>query len=464
MADTFQRQWRDALFLVAGCALGAVFVWWLEPGPPQASSGFSQAKTGPNPSAKLEAGTVADPEPDALSLLHAARHSSATAWKTALAMYRAPESDEQLAWAVTVQLDSKGLSQLAAALAEAPPSQSNVDTIGSVYYRWGAVDPAAAFAQARTLPPHDREQAVDMVMHGLIRRQPAQACSLLATVPPGSDPGALGELQNPTWRRRMLESAFDTWTKKDPAAAAGFYDRLPSDQLADHFVWQIAENWASQNPAAALDWASHLTGKARTSALQGGLKSWAETDPAKALDYLARLPDNHHQDDLENGLIQGWVAHSPAEAAKWADSLKGDAAVSALSSVAQHWVQSDANAAAAWAAGLSSEQAQAEAWPVVARQLATDDPEAAERWLGSLPAGVNQDEAIYAYCEMSGPGNDPVKLYGWEQRIRNPQRRDQVTAENLSKWLDEQPEAARRWIDQAKLPVSVTERVHASSE
>ena len=80
----------------------------------------------------------------------------------------------------------------------------------------------------------------------------------------------------------------------------------------------LASQWASQNPGAAVAWATNLPDAgARKSALINGLKGWTQVAPEAAAAYTTTLPAGELHDRAVLMVAGEWAFHDAYGAAEW---------------------------------------------------------------------------------------------------------------------------------------------------
>ena len=402
---------------------------------------------------------ASDKPDDVPDLLRRTKANTATktlpTWKQAATAYLAADANPAVGRHLMLQLSPEGLRKLALALASQPKSPRIWDALGSLYLRWGQIDPLNALAQAQALPP---SVFADMVTRcaarGFAWGDPEQAAAYFAA-PPSAD--AHGDLVSRSFRQSILSMA-DGMTNQmggvqDPAATAAYLSSLPPDKVRSSQLSAVAKGWAEQDPAAALDWATHFSNpQQHDGAVQGVIDTWAETDPQAAASYVLGTPDDSNREYLMTLLVQNWGAVSPADAARWLLGQTGDVQSQGAGTLVEQWIHSDPTAAASWAAQLPAGDARNVAFTHVASNWVDLDPAAAASWLGGLPAGDARDAAIVGYATVGNNDANPADVLQQVLTIGDPAKRDDTTVSVLKGWLASNPQAAHQWIDQAGLP------------
>lgn len=237
---------------------------------------------------------------------------------------------------------------------------------------WSRSDPAGALAWAKSLPEDSRAGAYTGLVGGMMAEDPLAATRTAQELPPGEE------------RERLMGN--------------------------------IAENWGTKDPKAALAWANGLEGEEKTEATKKALNGWANKDPKAAADHLGTLPAGER--DKYTGSIAGrWANRNPAEAAAWVTTQpEGDGRKEAVGSVMGTWSESD--------------------------------PEKASTWLVDQPAGPSKDTGIVSLAN-SQVKSDPEAALTWAATINDPTTRSLQLKGNVRQWARRDAAAATEWVTTA---------------
>jgi hypothetical protein len=213
------------------------------------------------------------------------------------------------------------------------------------------------------------------------------------------------KLEGLPMNERMMASflLFGRWAEVDPTAAMSFSNTMG---FAGMFVRPtILQSWASTDPANA---AKYYAANPREFAMmgmmgggrgpmggQGGASiiasEWARQDPAAALAWASSLTTEKSQ---AMSAVVGEVAKTdPVKAAAMLSSMGGSDLGDAYRSVATQYGASDFSAAQAWIRTLPADQ-QADAMAAAIGGLSNKDPEAAARQLAQMQDGEAKNRVI----------------------------------------------------------------------
>ena len=291
------------------------------------------------------------------------------------------------------------------------------------------------------------------------------------------------------------------WGSKDGAGAMDYAATNLEGERSMRFQSEVLTGWASQNPDAAIAWASALDGSgaedperlARTMnyALISGL---ADHDIGFATDYAYRLAEggDRNASSYFDTIASEQMRKAGLDGAlTWAEGLAaGDLKGSALDRVAGTYVNKDPKAAAAWAAQFAGE-----AWGVrvieeIGDEWAERDPAASVAWLDTLPQGAGRNEGTYsAFREWAQrdalaasehlvtmpdspakdnavrglartiASKDPESAIAWANTIAEPDMRTETLTSTAREWFRRDRAAATEWLATSGLSPEAQQQV-----
>ena len=278
-----------------------------------------------------------------------------------------------------------------------------------------------------------------------------------------------------------------SWASADPANAAQYYashsrefgmgmmgGRGPGGGQGGASV--ISSEWARQDPAGAMAWASSLTGE-KNQAMSSVVGEVAKTDPKKAAEMVAAM-DSTDKSDSYRAVASQYGATNFAEAQAWIRSLPaadqaaamasaisglsksdpqaasaqvtgmeaGDSKDRAISSVVTDWARVNPQAAAEFLKQQDSAQAQRDAMRNLMPNWVSQDASAALAYANSYAAGEVRDSALGSYV-MSNSTAAPADLVKVAETITDERDRGRTVGMAASRWMAEDPTAAKAYIE-----------------
>lgn len=347
------------------------------------------------------------------------------------------------------------IARLAEQLDNLPRNPQNEARIRAFFQAWAHLDSSAAFESATAL--HSAE---------------ARATAIGATVN-GADPGAIGaiatsisELPNEALsssaRFGLFDQAVEKWSEVDPAAAARLLGETKMEGMRmTAAFYAVAQNWAANDPEAALAWAQKQNQVPfGLNPINGAVLGWRKKDPAAAEAYTLSQIGTPLGKQLITNVVGQMATEDRAKAAAWVGNLP-DAELrnQTYGALASQLAFSDPKTASAWALTLPPD-AMPDAVGSTISIWARSDPTAAARWMEGLTGSV-RDSAVSSYSYTVAE-TDPAAAMAWAVTISDEQKRASAARRAASQWLERDPSAARAWIQDSSLGEAEKARLLAS--
>jgi RNA polymerase sigma factor (sigma-70 family) len=332
-----------------------------------------------------------------------------------------------------------------------PRSGQRSQLIEFVASEWAKLDPPAALDWSENLGARDREATLVNIVSVIAQISPERAASYLDhlnspklrwLIPSivqnwaASDLRAAAEWTRSLWAKSDLAAdakngplglatynLLQEWCKKEPGLAAEFAIVLPDEAARKNGIQAVLASWSGRSWQAAQNWADHLpAGSEREAALKGLCQGLAKSDPAQAANFVASLPPGDTQSQAAIELASTWTRKNPQAAAQWVASFpEGETRQRAAAGVMESWVHSGA------------------------------DAEVAANWLKQLPDGPTRDQAAQSFVGWAA-FVQPELAASWVSAFKGESERNQQIENIARKWLERDPEAARKWLQTTSLP------------
>lgn len=327
------------------------------------------------------------------------------------------------------------------------------------------------------LPMNERMMASILLFGRWAEKDPTAAMAFSNTM------GFAGSFVRPT----ILQN----WASVDPANAAKYYASNPREFAmmgmmgggrgpmgAQGGASIIASEWARQDPAAAMAWATSLTIE-KSQAMNSVIGEIAKTDPQKAAQMLLTM-DSSDKVNAYRSVASQYGALNFAEAQTWIRTLPADAQDEALASAIGGLSNKDPQAAAVQVGLMVAGDAKDRAIAGVVKDLARLNPQEAAKFLKQqdsqqaqqdamrqlMPAWVAQNSTealVYANSFAAGDVRDSaLQSYVWNNHSSAPsdlmQVAETITDEGersrtigfaASRWMREDPAAAKAYVQQS---------------
>ncbi|GAA5121652.1 hypothetical protein JIN84_01015 [Luteolibacter yonseiensis] len=356
-------------------------------------------------------------------------------------------------------------------IARMPGNSSRIQALLGFYEGLSAEQLAEEATKLDSLPMNERIMASILLFGRWAEVDPTAAMTFSNTM------GFAGGFVRPT----ILQS----WASVDPANAAKYYAENPREFAMMGMGGRggpmgggqdgasiIAAEWARQDPAAALAWASSLT-NGKGDAMNSVITEMAKTDPRKAAGMISQMdPDDQaaayrsvaaQYGALDFTEAQNWIRTLPADdqaaalasaigglsntdpaaAAKQLASMpEGDARDRATNDVIGDLARVDPQAAADFLKLQESDRAQRDGMRELIPIWTSQNPAAASSYISSLPQGPTRDSAIgpYVWSNNTSPPKDLIAL---AESMEDDGDRERTVGVAYMRWMREDATAAK---------------------
>lgn len=373
-------------------------------------------------------------------------------------------------------------------IARMPGNSSRVGALLEFYSGLSAEQLAEEAGKLESLPMNERMMASFLLFGRWAEVDPQAAMAFSGTM------GMAGNFVRPT----VLQS----WASVDPAGAAKFLQDNPREfammgmfgggrggQGGQGGASIIASEWARQDPAGALAWASTLTadkGQAMTSVIG----EVAKTDPRKAAGMIASMDEADRQraystvaaqyGALNFAEAQPWIQslpaadqadalaaaigglsnNDPAAAVKQLNAMAdGDAKNRLVPDVVEDLARRDPQAAADFLKSQTNEDAQRNGMRQLMPALTNANPTNALQYANSFPEGPVRDGALQSWV-MSNNTSSPKEIIQVAATIQDDRDRTRSIMVPAMTWMREDPVAAKEYIQSsADFPDDMKQRL-----
>jgi len=356
-----------------------------------------------------------------------------------------------------------------------PGNSSRIQALLDFYGGLSAEQLAAEAATLEQLPLSERMVASFLLFGRWAELDPTAAMAFSGTM------GMSGGFVRPT----ILQS----WASVDPANAAKYYAANPREFAMMDMMGGgrgpmggqgassiIATEWARQDPAAALQWASSLT-SGKGDAMNAVVGEVAKKDPRKAAEMIGKM-DAADRAGAYRTVAEQYGALDFGEAQTWIRSLPADAQESAMESAveglsnknpveaAKHLglmkegnskddlvrivigdlARTDTQAAVDLLKEQTSENAQRESMRPLMPALVAKNPIAALALVNSYQPGPVRDSAATAYVWSNSKG-EPAEVIQVAASITNEEERNRTMGVAAMRWMREDSVAAKAYVE-----------------
>ena len=356
-------------------------------------------------------------------------------------------------------------------IARMPGNSSRIQAMLEFYEGLSAEQLAEEATKLDGLPMNERIMASILLFGRWAEVDPTAAMTFSNTM------GFAGGFVRPT----ILQS----WASVDPVNAAKYYAENPREFAmmgmgggrggpmgGQDGASIIAAEWARQDPAAAMAWASSLT-TGKGEAMNSVITEMAKTDPRKAAGMISQMDPNDQAaayrsvaaqyGALDFAEAQTWIRSLPADdqgealaaaigglsntdptaaAKQLALMPEGDARDRATNDVIGDLARVDPQAAAVFLNSQESDRAQRDGMRELIPIWTSQNPAAASKYIESLPQGRVRDSAIgpYVWSNNTSPPKDLIIL---AESMEDDGDRERTVSVAYMRWMREDATAAK---------------------
>lgn len=337
----------------------------------------------------------------------------------------------------------------AIAAAQIGGAADRAEMLRAVLMQWGKADPDAANAWLESQPVSPLMR--DLQFHfwqALVARDPVAAADF-AAAPVAFRSGALAQI-------------ISTWAEREPLGALAWALDQPVGETRAVALNELAGPWAAVDPQAATNYGLGLTEPNARRVFLGSLgAALAALDPTKAVAWARNLPPGEEKVAAFSGALARWAEYDPVGAVNcWNASFQSDPAVMAasLQPIAFQWAIRDPQAAAKWIASLPPSAARLDAAAVVVGQWIDVDPSQFTGWCRQLPESGVRDEFFAVAAERLSV-TAPAHAIICAENIGDTSRRNQILDAAFTRWRHSDPVAAASWLGSAALDSALKQRL-----
>lgn len=384
-------------------------------------------------------------------------------------------SSTRTSTAASIESAKKSRASTTGQIARMPGNSTRIQALMDFYAGLNPDQLAKEAGKLDSLPMQERIMASILLFGRWAEVDPSAAMAFSNTM------GMTGGFVRPT----ILQS----WASVDPANAAKYYAANPREFAMMDMMGGggrgpmqgrgassiIASEWARQDPAAALDWASSLT-SGKGEAMSAVVTEVAKSDPRKAgamianmdqadqagayksvaaqygaLDFneaqnwIRTLPTDQQSAALVSA-IGGLSNTDPAAAARQVATMEaGDEKDGLIADIAGDLARNDPQAAADFVKSQDSEEGQRGSMRELLPAMTAKDPAAALAFVNSYQPGPVRDSAAQSYVWSNNTGS-PADLMKVAETITDEGDRSRTMGVAAMRWMREDPTAAKAYV------------------
>jgi hypothetical protein len=198
-------------------------------------------------------------------------------------------------------------------LAEITDPKLRTEITATVVGRWATLEPAAALAWSRTLPPEERSAALRQIAGSQISGNPTLARQIFDQMIQQFPPDEWNKSETRDTAGQMATELAET----DPQAAAKFAEALPAGSAQEEAYAKVIGAWGRYAPAEAESWLGQMPdGGIRDQAAATFVATVASSDPAKAYQWAVSIADPALRREAAEQSLRAWKDNGQLEQAR----------------------------------------------------------------------------------------------------------------------------------------------------
>lgn len=272
--------------------------------------------------------------------------------------------------------------------------------------------------------------------------------SRLPAIDPKDLRARLDDERNPLARFKLALSNLEAWVAKDPQDALNWLAGQPPSDRRDEVIRMALSQFSDTNAKGAANWAmKNLTGSDLNNALIAIAENWALQDGREAAAWFLGLPATQERDGAVENLFFTWATDEPAAAMEFLASNAGvgDLSPTLRRASLAGWAKSDPEGAVAASLALSRTHNDAAQFANTLANWATMDLDASSQWLlANLPAGnertIAAQELAIIFAQQS-----PEAGIAWLEKLGAGAERDAAASALAATWARSAPAEAAKW-------------------
>ncbi len=259
---------------------------------------------------------------------------------------------------------------------------------------------------------------------------------------------ALDAEPNPLARFKMAMRDMEGWVAKDPEGALAWLVSQQASDRRDEVIRMALGQYSETDAKGAAAWAlKNLTGGELNNAIIAIAENWALQNGAEGAAWFQARPDSAERDAAMESLFFSWASNEPAAALEYLKTRAGieTLAPTLRRAALAGWVKSDPLAAVSASLTLSQTHSDPEQFANTVANWATMDLPAASDWLvANLPPGDERTTAAQELATIFAQ-QSPDAGVAWLEKLDAGDERDTAASALVASWSRVGPAEAAKW-------------------
>ncbi len=239
------------------------------------------------------------------------------------------------------------------------------------------------------------------------------------------------------------------WGAYDPQAAAAWLLELAAGAKKNESLRALAGAWGKKDEGGFHQWIVNLPQDSlKDRAAVQLAQALARTDPASATEVLQWISEKALKAGLYQEIAPHWAAKDARAVQRWLLTLPaGPERDNAIMAAARTLTSNEPEEVAALMAYVKNEDLRLQVLPYLISEWTRTNPVAAAQWLLGLPAGQLRDRAAYEFVVNVDETQGAI-AFEWALTIQDEHSRWRAMSNAMHKWARHDPSAASEWLNQ----------------
>lgn len=277
---------------------------------------------------------------------------------------------------------------------------------------------------------------------------PAGKRSVAETLDPKQLRAALERESNPLARFKLALQNLESWVAKSPKDALDWLAGQPPSERRDEIIRMALNQFSDIDAKGAADWATaNLSGNDLNNTLIAIAENWANENGREAATWFLGLPSTRERDGAVEHIFFAWASNEPAAALEFlaANPGAGDLTATLRRAALAGWAKSDPEGAVVASLASSRTNSDPDQFANTLANWATMDLEGSSQWLlANLPAGTERTIAAQELATIFAQ-QSPEAGIAWLDKLTVGTERDAAASSLAAGWARSGAADAAKW-------------------
>ncbi|MEO5917441.1 MAG: hypothetical protein ABIS50_24650 [Luteolibacter sp.] len=259
---------------------------------------------------------------------------------------------------------------------------------------------------------------------------------------------ALDAEKNPLTRFKLALQNLEGWVAKDPKDALAWLASQQASDRRDDVIRMALNQYSDIDAKGAADWAmKNLSGNDLNNTLIAIAENWARENGAEAASWFLTLPVTPERDAAMENVLFNWASNEPAAALDFLKANPGiaDLAPTLRRAALAGWAKSDPVGAVTSSLELSKANNDPDQFANTVANWATMDLQSSSQWLlAKLPPGAERTAAAQELATIYAQ-QSPEAGVAWLDQLATGAERDGAASALVATWSRISPAEAAKW-------------------